>query len=72
MKHKCCINGCGRRGIWHGTGASFYCDVHHEVGLNRQGRMGHYPHLPDPRYLARVHEGQKRGKPYVWKEFFHA
>lgn len=72
MKSKCCINGCGRRGIWQGRSVYFYCDVHYHVALEESGRQGHFPFTPDKRYLGRVHEGQKRGKPYVWEEFFRA
>lgn len=72
MKHKCVINHCGRRGIWVGHYAQVYCDRHYTLALEESGRSHSYPFASDRRYLGRVHEGRKRGKPYVWKEFFHA
>lgn len=68
MKHKCVVNGCGQRGQWQWYRGLAYCNRHRRVLLERHGRSFAYPHEVDERYVGRVEEGRKVGKPRGWWE----
>lgn len=68
MKNKCVVKGCGERGQWQWYRGIAYCNRHKQVAVERHGRSGRYPFEPIERYIGRLEEGRKVGKPRGWRE----
>jgi|GEM_PF-2351757 hypothetical protein len=56
MKHTCCVNGCGNRGIWYRCPYQLYCRVHRQFAASNGPLYGW------------DHDGRKVGKPRAWAE----
>ncbi|MGZ6360183.1 MAG: hypothetical protein ACXWP0_00625 [Ktedonobacterales bacterium] len=68
MKHKCVVKGCGQRGQWNYHRGVAYCNRHKDVDIERHGRSARFPHEVNERYIGRLEEGRKVGKPRSWRE----
>ena len=68
MKNKCCVAGCGERGQWQWYRGIAYCNRHKRVAVARHGHSGRFPDEINDRFIGRLEEGRKVGKPRSWRE----